>query len=85
MKLKCIKSVQMKGERTEDRYQAFTEGNEYNARKGSCKGLNGDPWEVVPVLRTKNDKGESHIIKHLNKDTTLDDFFSTHFIELRNS
>lgn len=75
MKLRCIKSVQMKGD---EQYQAFTEGKEYNARKGTCQGLNGDPYEHVPVLRAKNDRGESHIIKHLEADE-LNEFFEIHF------
>lgn len=78
MKLRCIKSVHTRGDREVDRYQAFTEGKEYNARKGTLKGFNGDPYEIVDVLRAKNDKGESHIIKRLDSDD-LNEFFTTHF------
>lgn len=79
MKLLCIKTVMMKDQ---ENYQAFTEGNIYNARKGDVKGLNGNPYEFVRVLRCKNDKGESHIIKHLDEDD-LSNFFATHFQEIK--
>lgn len=78
MKLKCIKSLEMKGENVKKPYIAFTEGKEYNARKGSMKGTNEDPYAVIRVLRARNEKGESHIIKNLESDE-LDDFFNKHF------
>lgn len=78
LKLRCIKTVQMIGETEKERFQAFTEGNEYNARRGTVKGLDGNPYEVTDVLRARNDKGESHIIKRLNSGD-LNDFFKTHF------
>ncbi|MFS0657417.1 hypothetical protein AB1L07_02165 [Niallia alba] len=78
MKLVCIESVQMIGEKEEHRYQAFSEGKEYNARKGSVKGIDGDPYSLVEVLRARNDRGESHIIKRLASDE-LNEFFHKHF------
>lgn len=82
MKLKCIKSVQMRGEKEKDRYQAFTEGKQYNARKGTVKGLNGNPYEIVDVIRARNDKGESHIIKKIGSNE-LNEFFNTHFVVIK--
>lgn len=81
MKLLCTKSVQMIGNLEKEQYQAFTEGKEYQARKGTVKGLDGDPYSVSTVLRAKNDKGESHIIRRLENDK-LNDFFTLHFKEI---
>lgn len=71
----------MNGDRKKDKFQAFTKGKEYKARKGTVKGLFNEPFGVFPVLRARNDKGESHIIKHLARND-LNDFFSNHFKEL---
>ena len=81
MKLICIESVQMQGPKEKDQYQAFTEGKEYRARRGTCQGLDGDGYEYVPVLRAPNDKKESHIIRRL-KDDRMDEFFFKHFKEI---
>lgn len=78
MKLRCVESVQMRGEKEGDKYLAFTEGKTYLARKGEVKGLNGDPYGMVQVLCAKNDRGESHIIKKY-ASTDLDEFFAKHF------
>jgi len=78
MNLICIESVRMTGDKPENQFQVFTKGKVYKAKKSHCQGLNGDPYENVPILSAKNDKGESHIIKHLNRDT-LDSFFCKHF------
>jgi hypothetical protein len=76
----------MKGEKKADRFQAFTKGKKYMARKGILKGkmqgVSDDPYDITPVLRAKNDNGESHIIKIL-KDDSFDDFFNEHFQEIK--
>lgn len=82
MKLMCIETVNMISDIEEERYQAFTKGKEYKARKGTLKGYNGNPYAIVDVLRAKNDKGESHIIKRLNSDD-LNEFFNRHFEVIR--
>jgi hypothetical protein len=78
LRLLCVKSVEM---RIDKPYIAFTEGQEYKARKGYSKGSNGDPYVEVRVLKAKNDKGESHIVKYMEEDK-LDEFFTTHFQEI---
>lgn len=73
MKLLCKKSVKKK-----DGTKAFTKGMEYRARRGSVMGLDDDLYKPTPVFRAKNDQGESHIVKLLNKEL-LDGFFEMHF------
>lgn len=75
MKLLCTKTVIM-----EDGNQAFTKGKQYKARKHTVTFINGDPYEFEQVLRAKNDNGEQHIIKHLERDDN--NFFYIHFKEL---
>lgn len=78
-KLKCIKTVIMT-----DGRQAFTEGQEYKARKGNVPGLDGQGYLELPtpVLRARNDFNELHVIKNLNSSVN-DVFYATHFAELK--
>lgn len=70
MKLICVEDVIMEdGERT------FTKDKEYRAYSSTIK----DHYDVVPVLRAKNDQGRRHIIKRLKNDS-LDKFFNKLFV-----